>query len=226
MRVADFISGDNPRSQRAECVNAFAEAEHPRLHFAALDIASRDVIKDEIPANIIARLFRREVLAALLQHDCQFQLVVELLGQVFRVNHGLVVSDNRVHILEKDDPRQHRVGETCLGRLFMMLTEISRRVKELLRKDRRLQPDLGRPMKDGLAARGQNLTFVMERVIECLVRGFQAGIPSRKKLTHVGGYERVRQAVECAFALDLAQIKGAGQIEVHDSLVGCYSTNS
>ena len=109
MRVADFIGGDNPRAQRAKCVNTLAETEHARLHFPALDVAGGDVVKDDITANIIARLFRSEVFATLLQHHRQLQFIVELLGQVLGVDHRVVVSDNRVHVLKKNDPGQHRM---------------------------------------------------------------------------------------------------------------------
>ena len=108
----------------------------------------------------------------------------------------------------------------------MVLAEIPRRMEEFFGNDGRLQPDLGYPIKDGLAARALNFPFVMERVFECLVCGFQAGIATLEQLTHSRRYEGVSQAIESAFALYIAQIKGAGRIEINDSVVGCDCTNS
>ena len=69
VRVRNLISGDNPRTKRAEGVNGFAETENAGLHFAALDVARGDVVENHVAANVTRRIFRGEVLAALLQHD-------------------------------------------------------------------------------------------------------------------------------------------------------------
>src|SRR5438309_10243924 len=103
----------------------------------------------------------------------------------------------------------------------MVLAEIPRRMEEFFGNDGRLQPDLGYPIKDGLAARALNFPFVRARVFECLVCGFQAGIATLEQLTHSRRNEGISQAIESAFAIYIAQIKSAGRIEINDSVFGC-----
>src|SRR5262249_33833636 len=49
---------------------------------------------------------------------------------------------DRVHVLEEDDPRRDPVRPLHLLRLLLVLAEVAGRVEELLRDDRRTQPDV------------------------------------------------------------------------------------
>ena len=71
--------------------------------------------------------------------DGQLELVVELLGQVLGVDDRLVGADDRVDVLEEDDPRRDLVRPVDVLRLLLVLAEVAGGVEELLRHDRRLQ---------------------------------------------------------------------------------------
>ena len=73
----------------------------------------------------------------------ELQLVVELVGQVLRVDHGLVGPDDRVDVLEEDDPGCDLVRPADLLRLLLVLAKVSGGVEELLRDDRCAQTGLG-----------------------------------------------------------------------------------
>ena len=75
----------------------------------------------------------------LSHHDRQLELVVELLGQVLGIDDRLVRADDRVDVLEEDDPRRDLVRPADLLRLLLVLAEVAGRVEELLRDDRRAQ---------------------------------------------------------------------------------------
>ena len=79
------------------------------------------------------------MLAGFPDHHGQFQLVIQFLGQMFRINNGLVRPDNRVNILEKHDPGQNGMRKSRLLCLLVMLAEISRRMEELFRQNWRAQ---------------------------------------------------------------------------------------
>ncbi len=85
------------------------------------------------------RLLGREPLPVLLDHDRELELVVELLGEVLRIDDRLVRPDDRVDVLEEDDPWRDLVRPVDLLRLLLVLAEVARRVEELLRDDRRAQ---------------------------------------------------------------------------------------
>ena len=95
----------DPRPERAERVDRLAEAEDAGAHLAPLDVARGDVVEDHVAADVVHRLLGREPLAGLLQHDGELELVVELLGQVLGIDDRLVRADDRVDVLEEDDPR-------------------------------------------------------------------------------------------------------------------------
>jgi len=63
----EFVGGHDPRAQRAERVDSLAEAEHARFHFAALNVACRNVIENYISADVAGRFFRRKVFARFLR---------------------------------------------------------------------------------------------------------------------------------------------------------------
>ena len=143
VRVRDLVRGDDPRPERAERVDRLAEAEDAGPHLAPLDVARGDVVEDHVAADVVGRLLGREPLPGLPQDDRELELVVELLGQVLRVDDRLVRADDRVDVLEEDDPRRDLVRPADLLRLLLVLAEVAGRVEELLRDDRRAQPGLG-----------------------------------------------------------------------------------
>ena len=79
----------------------------------------------------------------LLQDHGELELVVELLGQVLGVDHRVVLADQRVDVLEEDDPGRDLVIPVDLLALLLVLAEVAGGVEELLRHDRRQQPGLG-----------------------------------------------------------------------------------
>src|SRR5262249_32865193 len=59
--------------------------------------------------------------------------------EVFGIDDRLVRADDRVDVLEEVDPGRDPVGPVDVLRLLLVLAEVSRRVEELLRDDRREQ---------------------------------------------------------------------------------------
>ena len=55
------------------------------------------------------------------------------------IDDGLVRADDRVDVLEEDDPRCDLVRPADLLRLLLVLAEVASRVEELLRDDRRAE---------------------------------------------------------------------------------------
>ena len=78
-----------------------------------------------------------------LQDHGELELVVELLGHVLGVDHRVVLADERVDVLEEDDPGRDLVIPVDLLALLLVLAEVARGVEELLRHDRRQQLRLG-----------------------------------------------------------------------------------
>src|SRR5207253_10144450 len=62
--------------------------------------------------DVILCLLWAEVLAAFLQHNRQLQLVVKLLGQMLGIDYRLVVANDGVDVLEKDNPRHDRMRKS------------------------------------------------------------------------------------------------------------------
>ena len=112
VRIGDLVGRDDVRPQRAERIDPLAEAEDTRLHLLALNIARRDVVEDHVAADVLLGFLGREMLARFLQHDREFQFVIEFLGEVRRENHRLIGPDDGIHVLEEDNPRQHGMRET------------------------------------------------------------------------------------------------------------------
>ncbi len=181
VRIRNLVGGHNPRPQRAERVDPLAETEDARFHFASLNVARRNVIENYIPADIAGRLFRRKVFTGFLQNDRQFQLVIQFLSQVLRIDHRLIVSDDRVGVLKKDNPWHHRMREPGFRRLFVVLPKIARRVKKLLRDDGRLQLDIRERIEHCLSARtgdARALCSEMGHVVESFMCSIKTGVPS------------------------------------------------
>ena len=155
MRIRDLVRSDDPGAQRAERVDRLAEREHPGLHLAPLDVPRRDVVEDHVAADVVHRLLRPEPLTRLADHERQLELVVELIRQVLGIDDRLVGPNDRVHILEEDDPGRDPVRPPHLLRLLLVLAEVAGRVEELLRHDRGAQADVLE--RELVARRARNL---------------------------------------------------------------------
>src|ERR1700730_9315796 len=190
MRVRDLIRGHNPRPQGAERVNRFAETEYPRLHLAALDITSRNVIEDHITSDVVGSLLRCEMLSALLQNDREFEFVIQLLREMLGINYRLLVTDDRVYILKEHNPRHHGMREPGPRSFFMVLAEVTCGVKKLLGDDRRLQANCVGRIIDGLPARAGR-SAVLQHVVKSFTGSFQAGVATSEQSAHVGRYQCV-----------------------------------
>src|SRR3990170_2568238 len=59
------------------------------------------------------------------------------------IHDGLVDADDRVDVLEEDDPGRNLVRPADLLRLLLVLAEVAGGVEELLRDDRRAEARLG-----------------------------------------------------------------------------------
>ena len=141
--------------ERAEGVDRLAEGEDAGLHLAPLDVPRRDVVEDHVAADVVLRFLRAEPLAGLADHDGELELVVELLGQVLGVDDRIVRADDRVDVLEEDDPGRDLVRPADALRLLLVLAEVAGGVEELLRDDRRAQADVGERVL--LTGRARNL---------------------------------------------------------------------
>src|SRR5947208_7326811 len=181
MWIGNFISSYNPGPQWAECIDSLAEAEHSRLHLPPLNVACGNVIENHVPADVILCLFRAEVLAAFLQHDCQLQLVVKFLSQMLGVDYRLVLANDGIDVLEENNPGHHRMGKACFGRFLVVLAEIARGVKKLSRNDRRCQSDFVGSIKNCLATGPGRTTVLLQHVIEGLMCSFQASVAALKQ---------------------------------------------
>src|SRR5437588_13014182 len=103
VRIRNFIGGDDPWSQRAEGINAFAEAEDAGFHLAALDITRSNIIENHVTPNVVAGFFWGEVFTGLLQYHREFELVIQFLLDVFGINQGLAATDVGLDVLAERD---------------------------------------------------------------------------------------------------------------------------
>ena len=106
---------------------ALQKEKTPRAHLAPLDVARGDVVEDDVAGDVVHRLLRAEPLAGLADDHRELELVVELLGQVLRIDDRLVGADDRVDVLEEDDPRRDLVRPVDVLRLLLVLAEVARR---------------------------------------------------------------------------------------------------
>ena len=117
------------------------------------------------------------MLAAFLQNDCQFEFVIQFLRQMLGINDRLVGADDGVHVLKENDPGHYGMREAGLGSFFMVLAEISGRVKELLRDDRRLQLNFIELVYKRLARRPFFGCFgIIVRKMGNIIKSFASGI--------------------------------------------------
>ena len=100
----------------------------------------------------------------LAQHDGELELVVELLGQVLRIDDRLVGADDRVDVLEEVDPRRDLVRPVDVLRLLLVLAEVAGGVEELLRDDRRLELRVGERRAPVALVRAAELEVLAHRV--------------------------------------------------------------
>src|SRR5206468_865388 len=136
VRVGNFVSGDDPRSNRTECIDTLTETEHAGFHLTPLNITRRDIVEDDIAADVVRRFLSREMFACLFQYHCEFEFVVNFLRQMLRKNDRLIRSDNRIHILEEDDPWQNGMRKAGPLGFDMMLAKVARSMKKLFGYDR------------------------------------------------------------------------------------------
>ena len=107
-----------------------------------MDVARRDVVEDDVAADVVRRLLGAEPAAGLRDDNGQLELVVELIREVLWIDDRLVRPDDRVDVLEEDDPGRDLVRPLDALRLFLVLAEVAGGVEELLRDDRCSQLNL------------------------------------------------------------------------------------
>ena len=127
VRVRDLVRRHDPRAERAERVDRLAEREDSASHPPPLDVARGDVVEDHVAGDIVHRLLGPNHLPSLPMIHRELELVVELLGQVLRIDDRLVRADDRVDVLEEDDPRRDLVRPVDVLRLLLVLAEVARR---------------------------------------------------------------------------------------------------
>src|SRR5580692_1172994 len=225
MWVGNLVGGHDPGAQWTEGVNTLAEAEHARLHFAALNVAGGDVVENDIAADAFGCFFRGKMLAALFQDNGEFQFVIQFVGQMLGINHGLVVADDGVDVLKEDDPGHHGMREPGLGGFFVVLAEVAGGVKELPRNDWGFELDLAGGVENGLAA-GSFSAVVAQRVVEGFVRRLEASVAALEQSEHVGRDQGVGEALKGAFVLDISQVKRTGGEQVDEAGVVGHGTNA
>src|SRR5215475_4567373 len=98
----------------------------------------------------------------------------------------LVWTDNRVNVLEEDDPGHHGMREPGFLSFLVMLAKVAGSVKELLGNDRRAQLYFILRVNKLLAGRaGGVLAQVGKRIFERHARAIQTFIAALEELAHV-----------------------------------------
>ena len=112
MWIRDLVSSDDPRTEGTERLDPVAKQRGTRLQFAALDVTSCNLIKNDVATDVFASFFRSERLATLLHHDGESDFAIQFLCQVVGIDHRLVMSDDGVYVqkasLPKEFPRDNR----------------------------------------------------------------------------------------------------------------------
>src|SRR6267378_457314 len=123
---------------------------------------------------------------------------------MFGINHRLIVSNNGVCVLKKDDPRHHRMRKASLRSLFVVLAKIARRMKKLLRDDGRFELDVVQRVEERLSARASDAHSVRREtghVAESFMCSVKAGVSAAEQRPHVRWNQSIGHAVENRFAL-------------------------
>ncbi len=111
----------------------------------------------------------------------------------------------------------------------MVLAKVARRMKKLLRNDGRLQPCVAERIDQRLAARTVGLGAArseVDHVVESFMCSVKAGVPSAKQRPHVRRDQGIRHAVENGFALNIAKVQRASNMEINDLMVADERANA
>src|SRR6266853_2575435 len=166
------------------------------------------------------------MLAALLQHHGEFELIVELLRQMFRKNDWFFMPDDRVDVLEENNPRHDGVGKARLGGFLVVLPKVARGVEEFLWNDRRFEPGGGMIVKERFAVAAASFLPPLQSIVQSLSGSAEAGVATFEKGPHVGWNEGVREAIECGFVLVIAKGEGASRTEIDDLTAANIGTDA
>ena len=98
MWIRDLVSSDDPWTEGTERIDPVAEQGGSRLQFAALYVASCNLIKNDITTDVFASVFRSERLATLLHHDGESDFAIQFLCQVLGIDYRFVMSDDGVYV--------------------------------------------------------------------------------------------------------------------------------
>ncbi len=109
--------------------------------------------------------------------------------------------------------------ESRFCRFFVMLAKIPRGVKELLRNDRCFQLDVFRGVENSLASRSYGAVFMMQRIIQGLVRRLEAGVSALEERPHVRRNQSVGDPVKRPFTLDIAQVERGSRVQINNLAV-------
>src|SRR6266852_4546131 len=135
---------------------------------------------------------------------------------MLRKNDWFFVADDRVYVLEENNPRHDWMGETCLGGLLVVLPEIACGVKEFLGNDGRFQPDGRDIVEDWFTVATGSPVPLLRGEVESVASSVQTGVAALEQGTHVRGNQSVRESLESGFVLVFAQIESASGIEIDD----------
>src|SRR6266705_1058503 len=113
--------------------------------------------------------------------------------------------------------------ESCLGRLFVVFAEIPRGMEKLFRSDWRFEDNFRRRVGERLAVNTYSSDPAIQNIAQGLAGRIEARVATLEERAHVGGNQRVGQALEGLFAFMLLEIESAGGSKVDDAVVitGC-----
>jgi len=84
---------------------------------------------------------------------------------MLRINNWLFVADDRVDVLEENNPRHDWVGKARFGGFLVVLPEVAGRVEEFFWNDRRFEPDGGMIVKERFAVATGGLVSPLQNKI-------------------------------------------------------------
>src|SRR6059058_2728110 len=100
----------------------------------------------------------------------------------------------------------------------MMLAKIAGGVKELFRNDWGFEFYLIERVVDGFALRRFRVSIQLRCEIKGFTRRLQAGIAALEECPHIGRNESIRQPIEGCFRFNLAKVKSAGGVQIHNTV--------